>query len=153
MSTKLEALKQYLQYVLDNKKEHNWSSASRCHCGMLLTSLNLHNEDVVCEAFLESIDREVPCTYYDGIFKLYQNAVCGTTKLRFTEVLNKLVGIGFTLDELIKLEHLEDTRFGTFKEFDLVDNLIQYLNNWINYEEQLVKATTKDSVKVTVTGL
>ena len=161
MSTKLEVLKQHLQYVIENKEDHNWNKRSLCHCGSLLKATKLFNPLDIHDSDLEyfvDIERDFDLPgYYRYVFQIYKNNQCEVTNLSFTNVVQQLLSYGFTLDELINLEHLQDKRFldldTNSNEIKEADNLIQYLTNWINYEEQLVKATTKDKVTVSVTGL
>lgn len=161
MLTKLEVLKQYLQYVLDNKEEHYWTGISTCHCGCLLQSTSLYTEEALFDHYFdEYIDKvrdENIKGWYKFAFEVFKTNYCEVTNRPFTKVVEQLLSYGFTLDELINLEHLQDKRFIDLdinsEEVKKVDSLITYLTNWINYEEQLVKATTKDKVTVSVTGL
>lgn len=154
MSTKLAVLKQYLQYVIDNKEKYNWWNYCQCNCGLLLKSINMFNSEDILKAEILTNQLSEVLGFYTDIFTLYKDSTCDVTNLKFTEVVDKLVAIGFTVEELIDLEKLRDTRFSVKGgSYVVIDNLIVYLTNWINYEEQLVKATTKDSVKVTVTSL
>lgn len=156
---KLQVLKQYLQYVIDNKDNHYWRSVYSCHCGYLLQSTNLFSEEAVSNDTLDDLVCDVAANYnnatgwYKFAFEIYKTNHCNVTNLPFTKVVEQLLSYGFTLDELINLEHLQDTRFGTYENFDSVDALIEYLQNWIKYEEQIVKCSTKDTVTVAVTGL
>lgn len=154
---KLQVLKNYLNYVIEHKNYHCWSNTTKCHCGLLLKSVNIDPNEF---ATLSKLGKELMdvvlidegTNWYKAIFNYYKTNYCEVTNEPFTEVVNKLVSYGFTLDELANLEHLQDKRFIDIdinsNEVKQVDNLIVYLTNWIKYEEQLVKASTKETVTV-----
>ena len=159
---KLEVLKNYLNYVIEHKDEHYWRNTAKCHCGLLLRSLNLQpllfltNVYEAKLAFYIEIESFVWNVngWYKYIFEFYKNINCDATNIPFTDVVNTLLSYGFTLDELASLEHLQDKRFIDLHIRDVqvkqVDSLIEYLTNWIKYEEQLTKTTTKEQVSVKV---
>lgn len=156
---KLQVLKQYLQYVIDNKDNHYWHSIHSCHCGLLLKSLEIDECSIDSSEDLFDLDftlHNVDTYHYRKVFSAYKNSNnCFVTNLKFTEVVDKLVVLGLTLQELIDLEHLQDKRFldidiNDYKSIKLVDNLILYLTNWINYEQQLVKVKEVNTVTVSI---
>ena len=138
---KLEALNKYLSYVIDNKKYFNWHDPVHCNCGMLLQAINLYEEEDIDEAEAlahspsSSVVFDYNHDYYSDIFKMYINPTCEVTNLPFTKVIDKLIAIGFTLNELINLECLLDTNFIVNPDRHKVDSLIQYITNWIKQEE------------------
>lgn len=152
--TKLEVLKNYLQYVLDNKDEYNWIDHNTCNCGLLLKSIKEDQLDDKLDELLEYITQNniYNGSSYTSLFRtIIENDICSVTGIKFVDVINKLLSYGFTLQELKGLECLRDTRFSTeTTEFNNVNSLIEYLTNWIKYEEQLVQATTKEQVPVKV---
>lgn len=155
---KLQVLNQYLNYVTTNKDKHSWYSVGRCHCGLFLKSLNLEtlpqrdSEDPFY--YLVTLDNNIIDGWYKYVFEFYKTNHCEVTNLPFTTVVNQLLNYGFTLDELINLEHLQDKRFIDLDiNSDAVkttDNLISYLTNWINYEKQLVQTSSKEQTPVKV---
>ena len=133
---KLEALNQYLLFVKENKEYFNWQNPRQCNCGMLLKSINLYEEEDIEEAVeLAHINDPKNSFYYNDIFNMYKNPNCEVTNLPFTKVVNTLTDIGFTLNELIDLEFLENTNFIVDPNHHKVNSLIQYITNWIKQEE------------------
>ena len=147
---KLEALNQYLLFVKENKEYFNWDDPVHCNCGMFLQAINLYEEEDIEEAINLYEEKDIdeaeelahsPSSsvlfddYYSDIFKMYINPTCEVTNLSFTKVIDKLIAIGFTLNELINLECLLNTNFIVNPDRHKVDSLIQYITNWIKQEE------------------
>lgn len=151
--TKLQVLKNYLAYVIENEDSHNWSNPDTCHCGMLLKSTNLYKKELVDQIDHFITNRNLVLDgYYKVIFELYKNQTCEVTNLGFTTVVNELIYKGFTLEELINLEYLADKRFNKTVNYHYEsEELILYLTNWIKHEEQIsVKQSTNSTVTVSV---
>lgn len=147
--TKIEAIKKTIYNLENDVYEYQWTKAGACNCGILARTL-LGGKEVWDAGFLQS-----PAQQTKGYAPFCQFAFCITTNLELPEVFRVLKETGFTIEELNRLENLNDhaiIKKGQVKWFECNDmsnayrsekpEVIKYLKAWVEIlEEQLNQGT------------
>lgn len=151
--TKLEVLQKFLEYAQEHKDNYNWVDHNSCNCGFLLKSIgqteDMREVAIEMEEYFQNNGIYSGGNYTHLINTIVNYDVCNVTGIKFVDVINKLFHYGFTGQELIDLEDLQDKRFSTEDtKYNNIDSLISYITNWVNYEQQLVTANNKVNISV-----
>lgn len=166
--TKIEALKQTIVNLIEDKIQYNWTSANNCNCGVVARAL-LDVDDLFQHGYTTNTFPIDPLAR--GCFA--RDAYCITSNIPIPKVFQSLKDAGFSHEDLLSLEYLGDPKIckkaGMESTTSLCpyptlvgggynqkDNLIKYLKAWIEIlEEQQVKVIVqpepiKEKVKETI---
>lgn len=141
--TKVEALEKAIEKLESPDCKYSWNRAEHCNCGILAKTCLEKNDG----EFYDLIYRKTDSPFYhtrvltedekrgatwqqsaDGAIK------CMATGLQISVVFKVLLGIGFTLEEIGQLEHLENKKILAktgMLVYDRKSDVIRYLRTWI----------------------
>lgn len=154
MNKKIEVLKKAIKSLENNEIIYNWNSTDSCNCGVILQSAGLKRID---------IRGRVGGTYTDIVLKheKISEPRCNITGMRFGQIQEKFLEIGFTKKEIVELEWLGNeeiskitheklvkSRIGDHKcsnNYNKKDSLITYLKAWVQLLEN--QEATKEEIK------
>lgn len=153
--TKLEVLQKFLEYAQEHKDNYDWVDHNTCNCGFLLKSIgqteDMNEAAIEMVKYFQNNDIDSGGNYTNLINNIFKYDVCNVTDLKFVNVITNLLPYKFSLQELKDLENLQDKRFSTEDtKYNDIDSLINYITNWVNYEQQLVTANNKVNISVPI---
>ncbi len=124
---KSEALREAAARITKKTVDYNWYRTESCNCG-ILAQVVLDMSGVELRTTIGFGNTGPWCMMSDDAAKLLAQEVCPTTGLGLVKVFAALYDMGFTREELEKLEMWEpDSSNGYYKKPECV---AEYMNNW-----------------------